>query len=1180
VIAKDFRGSGFRGALNYVLSPEHNPQIITKENVFGNTPQELAHEFGLVRALRQDVEKPVHHIALSFAHEDRHLSPQELEEIARRHMEGIGYGDAQWIAVEHRDRDHQHLHIIASRIQPDGTLIRYQYRDWERAMDVLRGIERDYGLRGVERDRERGSRNPRREEYRLAMEHGKASERLQLQSLVREAWADRPEFPTFVSRLEEMRIKVQLYRDTAGNITGISYGLDVRAFGGFSLGPSYTWKGIQREGVQYDVQRDRSLVERLASGERQTWAERQLIAQPTQDIDRIGLLIRAAATDQPTLGEFIHRLDYLGVRIQLNVATTGYVSGITYELEGKRFKGSDVGREFSWKGIQGLGVSYDAERDREAVRLAGRVLPEAVDAPAGDAGRIQDIERMRALICGAVVDRPTLTDFVSRLEAAGVQVRAYQGPDGGVFSLGYRLDGTYVRARELGAGYSWSELLRTHVRSTKADEAVVRRIGTLLEGKPKGSSARKGGASSRQVAELRGSVESARQGRPTLREFAQRLDEKGVGIQLYRDEGEIISVSFELRGKVVRARDLGTEHTWSALSAEGLRPDPQTDKATIQLLARDIHVAPRPGPTAAELEYVRGAVASAMVDQPGLTDFVARLDRAGIGVRLHTDPEGRPLGISYQVGDVSVKSGELGPGHSWRRLEREGLSVEKERDREVLGGIVQTLDRSSLGRDVKPPTPEQLAHVRLVVQGAVADRPTYTDFVSRVEGAGVEVRLYGNERVGPVSVSYGLGDVSVRGTDLGPGHSWHRLEREDLTLDTERDREALRRTLNLVDRPSPVRARKRPTPEQLADVRGRIDRAAQGRPTFTDFARRAEDQGVEVRLYREPSGQVFGVGYGYGGLSIKARELGDGYSWRDLQNRTTYHPVRDTRAVDVRSTTVERSHSIVNDLTRVYHAGREVGQWVRRPAEQILRLGGRLLSRVAVTAAREAAYALAQERARRNEELWQAQLAEWRKSQAPQRVLEGPVEGKNQHRLEREQDPPNRGRPQREASGRSLIQDAQPLRPTGGSPFVPERRTPTHSAGLAGRPGPNLGPTRESTITPREGPGPGPRPPEGLRTDRAGVPRSALPSQDRTPDGPGSWRGVADRPSASRKPLSATAKAERDVAEVAARALGMAQQFPIRGPALDAALARLRGAAQHVAMKAIRTPARLIRRSL
>ena len=126
MIARDFRGTGFRGVLKYVLAPEHHPQSVGRNLLMSDSPEDLAREFGVVRDLRPDVEKPVHHVALSFALEDRRLEPDELEAIGRRYMEAIGYGESQYVMVEHRDRQHQHLHIVANRIQHDGTLVRYR----------------------------------------------------------------------------------------------------------------------------------------------------------------------------------------------------------------------------------------------------------------------------------------------------------------------------------------------------------------------------------------------------------------------------------------------------------------------------------------------------------------------------------------------------------------------------------------------------------------------------------------------------------------------------------------------------------------------------------------------------------------------------------------------------------------------------------------------------------------------------------------------------------------------------------------------------------------------------------------------------------------------------------------------------------------------------------------------
>jgi hypothetical protein len=58
VIAKIGRGSSFRGALNYVLHREHQPEIIGG-NMGGTNARDLAREFGMSRQLRPEVAQPV-----------------------------------------------------------------------------------------------------------------------------------------------------------------------------------------------------------------------------------------------------------------------------------------------------------------------------------------------------------------------------------------------------------------------------------------------------------------------------------------------------------------------------------------------------------------------------------------------------------------------------------------------------------------------------------------------------------------------------------------------------------------------------------------------------------------------------------------------------------------------------------------------------------------------------------------------------------------------------------------------------------------------------------------------------------------------------------------------------------------------------------------------------------------
>ena len=82
---------------------------------------------------------------------------------------------------------------------------------------------------------------------------------------------------------------------------------------------------------------------------------------PRQRLQRI---LDEAVRDKPTVLEFVDRLQAAGVGVRASVASTGRVSGFSFEMGGVVFKGSDLGKRYSWAGLQKAGVTYDEARDR------------------------------------------------------------------------------------------------------------------------------------------------------------------------------------------------------------------------------------------------------------------------------------------------------------------------------------------------------------------------------------------------------------------------------------------------------------------------------------------------------------------------------------------------------------------------------------------------------------------------------------------------------------------------------------------------------------------------------------------------------------------------------------------------------------------------------------------------
>ncbi len=91
----------------------------------------------------------------------------------------------------------------------------------------------------------------------------------------------------------------------------------------------------------------------------------------------------------------------------------------------------------------------------ERPRFGERVPTRTEDRMARDRGLVSEKEQLKALIREAAKDAPTMSEFVRRLQAKGVQVRANIARTGHVSGLSYRLDRVAVKGSGLGRAYTF-----------------------------------------------------------------------------------------------------------------------------------------------------------------------------------------------------------------------------------------------------------------------------------------------------------------------------------------------------------------------------------------------------------------------------------------------------------------------------------------------------------------------------------------------------------------------------------------------------------------------------------------------------------------------------------------------------------------------------------------------------
>lgn len=77
--------------------------------------------------------------------------------------------------------------------------------------------------------------------------------------------------------------------------------------------------------------------------------------------------LQAAMLGKPDLQTFIDRVQAVGIEPWFNVASTGNVAGCSFSVRDVAFKGSQLGKKYSWNTIKNK-VKYDKNRDDELIR--------------------------------------------------------------------------------------------------------------------------------------------------------------------------------------------------------------------------------------------------------------------------------------------------------------------------------------------------------------------------------------------------------------------------------------------------------------------------------------------------------------------------------------------------------------------------------------------------------------------------------------------------------------------------------------------------------------------------------------------------------------------------------------------------------------------------------------------
>ncbi|BAZ36728.1 hypothetical protein NIES4101_26480 (plasmid) [Calothrix sp. NIES-4101] len=302
MIANQLKNRSFRSTLDYVLEKEE--ASIIDSNMGGYNSRQLAKEFGAARRMRPKFQRACGHIILSIPHRDashpqgeyhEHLDDEKYADIAQRWLKAMEFlGDelhkSQYVIARHHDTNHEHIHIIASRIRMDGSVVPDSW-DYRRSEVVVRQLEKEFGLEQVPCSNEQvaqkvqeisgidttvgdtpvGSRyRDRRAQTKKQRHHfsGKPPVTQLLANALDAATQDKPTVTELIARLQQQDIAVHPSFSTQGKFKeAIAYSMDGVKVAGWKLGKAYSFPGLlQRRGVDYQPERDMAALKAAQQG--------------------------------------------------------------------------------------------------------------------------------------------------------------------------------------------------------------------------------------------------------------------------------------------------------------------------------------------------------------------------------------------------------------------------------------------------------------------------------------------------------------------------------------------------------------------------------------------------------------------------------------------------------------------------------------------------------------------------------------------------------------------------------------------------------------------------------------------------------------------------------------------------------------------------------------------------
>ena len=229
-------GASFSRTCQYVTQDLSRAQVLWQEGVRGYDHRSMANDFEIIAGLRDTIGKPVFHAALTF-HRDEVMDDATKVELGLKFLDGVGMVNTQRLIAGHSDARHQHIHLVANRIDYDGEPI-HNFPEILRGRDTVERLVREYGLVPV------AGKDLRQTNFDAL--DASDTRKYVVYRAVKELLPEVKDLDGLEDRLRSEGIEMRYRLDPSGQRVGVSFLYGNEAFRGSEIDKGLSLRGLEK----------------------------------------------------------------------------------------------------------------------------------------------------------------------------------------------------------------------------------------------------------------------------------------------------------------------------------------------------------------------------------------------------------------------------------------------------------------------------------------------------------------------------------------------------------------------------------------------------------------------------------------------------------------------------------------------------------------------------------------------------------------------------------------------------------------------------------------------------------------------------------------------------------------------------------------------------------------------